>query len=136
MDPETTLRFMLRFFGTMSLLAIPFIFVPYSVMNDIHQQLQLGTLPDDPIVGYLARSLSALYALIGALFWRISFDLRRYRSLVTYLCGALIALGGVLCFIDWSEGLPTAWKLWEGPFIIVAGTVMWSLSRRLPEPRG
>ena len=131
MEPESTLRFMLRFFGTMSLLAIPFIFVPYSVMNDVHQQLQLGTLPDEPIVGYLARSLSAFYALIGALFWKISFDLRRYRPLLIYLCGALTLLGGALCFIDWWEGLPTAWKLWEGPFIIVAGLTMSSLSRRL-----
>ena len=89
MNPEPALRFMLRFFGTMSLLAIPFIFVPYSVMDDIHQQLQLGTLPDEPIVGYLARSLSAFYALVGALFWKISFDLRRYRSLLINLCGAL-----------------------------------------------
>ena len=47
MNPEPALRFMLRFFGTMSLLAIPFIFVPYSVMDDIHQQLQLGKLPDE-----------------------------------------------------------------------------------------
>ena len=48
MDPEPTLRFMLRFFGTMSLLAIPFVFVPYSVMDDIHRDwLQLGTLPDE-----------------------------------------------------------------------------------------
>ena len=90
---------MLRFFGTMSLLAIPFIFVPYSVMDDIHQRLQLGKLPDEPIVGYLARSLSAFYALVGGLFWKISFDLRRYQSLLIYLCGALTLLGGTLCFI-------------------------------------
>ena len=131
MNPEPALRFMLRFFGTMSLLAIPFIFAPYSVMDDIHQQLQLGTLPDEPIVGYLARSLSAFYALVGALFWKISFDLRRFRSLLIFLCGALTLLGGTLCFIDWWEGLPTVWKLWEGPFIIIAASAMLSLSRRI-----
>ncbi len=131
MNPEPALRFMLRFFGTMSLLAIPFIFVPYSVMDDIHQLLQLGTLPDEPIVGYLARSLSAFYALVGALFWKISFDLRRYRSLLIFLCGALTLLGGALCFIDWWEGLPTVWKLWEGPFISIAASTMLSLSRRI-----
>ncbi len=131
MNPEAALRFMLRFFGTMSLLAIPFIFVPYSVMDAIHQQLQLGTLPDEPIVGYLARSLSAFYALVGALFWKISFDLRRYQSLLIYLSGALAFLGGTLCFIDWWEGLPTAWRLWEGPFVIIAALAMLSLSRRI-----
>ena len=61
----------------------------------------------------------------------LSFDLRRYRSLLIYLCGALTLLGGALCFIDWWEGLPTAWKLWEGPFIIVAALAMLSLSRRI-----
>jgi hypothetical protein len=131
MDPEPTLRFMLRFFGTMSLLAIPFIFVPYSVMNDIHGQLGLGTLPDEPIVGYLARSLSAFYALVGALLWKISLDLRRYRSLSIDLSAAIILLGAALCFIDWWEGLPPAWRLWEGPFIVVMGAVMWSLSRKI-----
>ena len=131
MNPDIALRLMLRFFGTMSLLAIPFIFVPYSVMDDIHQQLQLGTLPDEPIVGYLARSLSAFYALVGALFWKISFDLPRYRSLLIFLCSALMLLGGALCFIDWWEELPTMWRLWEGPFIIIAAAAMFSLSLRI-----
>ena len=133
MNPESTLRLMLRVFGTASLLAIPFIFVPYAVMNEIHQQLDLGPLPQDPIVGYLARSLSAFYALIGALFWKLSFDLRHYRSLLAFRCGSLVLLGVSLCFIDWWEGLPKAWKLWEGPFTIVVAAVMWLLSRRLPE---
>ena len=131
MYAESTLRLMLQFFGTMSLLAIPFIFVPYWVMDDIHQHLQLGTLPDEPIVGYLARSLSAFYALVGALFWKLSFDLRRYRSLLIYLCSALMLLGGALCFIDWWERLPTVWRLWEGPFIIIAASAMLSLSLRI-----
>lgn len=131
MNTESALRFMLRFFGTTSLLAIPFIFVPYSVMDNIHQQLQLGRLPEEPIVGYLARSLSAFYALVGALFWKISFNLPRYRSLLIYLGGALTLLGGAICFIDWWEGLPAVWKLCEGPFIIVAALVMLSLSRRI-----
>ena len=68
---------------------------------------------------------------VGALFWKISFDLRRYRSLLIYLCGALTLLGGTVCFIDWWEGLPTVWKLWEGPFIIIAASVMLSLSLRI-----
>ena len=132
MDPEPTLRFMLRFFGTMSLLAIPFVFVPYSVMDDIHRDwLQLGTLPDEPIVGYLARSLSAFYALVGAIMWKVSFDLRYYRSFLILMTGAITLIGVSLIFIDWYEGLPAMWKWWEGPFIVVMGAVMWGLSRRL-----
>ena len=29
------------------------------------------------------------------------------------------------------EGLPTVWKLWQGPFIIIAALAMLSLSRRI-----
>ena len=132
MDSESTLRFILRFFGTMSLLAIPFIFVPYSVMDGIHRDmLRLGALPDEPIVGYLARSLSAFYALLGAIMWKVSFDVRHYRSFLTFLSGAIALFGAALLFIDRYEGLPALWQWWEGPLTIVLGAVTLGLSRRL-----
>ncbi len=82
-------------------------------------------------MGYLARSLSAFYALMGGLFWVISFDLDRNRIVVSYLGRAIVILGVILIGVDWWEGLPFFWKLWEGPFMIVMGLLIWSWSRRL-----
>ena len=44
----------------------------------IHRQVGLGELPQVPIVGYLTRSISALYALHGALLVFMAGDVRRY----------------------------------------------------------
>jgi hypothetical protein len=51
-----------------------FVAAPYSWMNAIHQWLGLGVLPDAPVAGYLARSTSAFYAMLGGLLWVLLFD--------------------------------------------------------------
>jgi hypothetical protein len=132
MDPQPFLKRILRYIGTMSLLALIFVAAPYEWMSSIHAALGLGELPDDPIVGYLARSLSAFYAMIGGVFWVVSFDLVRHRPLLLYIGPAIALLGVALLFVDLHEGLPLAWTVWEGPFVCVVGTTIWTLSRRLP----
>ena len=134
-DPERTLRLLLRLVGSVSLLAIVFVMVPYSWMDAIHTWLGLGSLPAEPIVGYLARSTSAFYALLGGLLWVLSFDLRGCRATLYYLSGAIIVFGVILAFVDSIEGLPLYWKLVEGPFVIVWGVVMLTLTRRLGNSR-
>jgi hypothetical protein len=120
------LKLLLRVIGGFSLLALIFVAAPESWMVAIHAELGLGQLPDEPIVGYLARSTSAFYAIEGGLFWLVSFDLVRYRPVVRYL-GAVTALFGLaLLLIDGLEGLPLSWTLWEGPFVAVFGlAVLW-----------
>ncbi len=125
------LKVLFRLIGSSSLLALIFVAAPRSWMESIHLQSGMGQLPEGPVVGYLARSLSAFYALMGGLFWVISFDLDRNRIVVSYLGRAIVILGVILIGVDWWEGLPFFWKLWEGPFMIVMGLLIWSWSRRL-----
>ncbi len=103
--------------------------MPYSWMNAVHEFLGMGTLPDEPIVGYLARSTSAFYAALGAIAWVVSFDLRRYRPLVTGLGVAFLAFGAMLLAVDWIEGLPLWWKVVEGPLVMGFGVLTLSLLR-------
>lgn len=117
--------------GSFSLTAVIFVAAPYSWMNSLHEMLGLGTLPDAPIVGYLARSTSAFYALIGGLFWVLSFDVNRHRQVLIYLGAAFAIFGVALFVIDWAEGLPLMWSVWEGPFTLVFGLVLSTLGRRL-----
>ena len=131
---EAFLRFVLRWIGTVSLLALVAIVMPYSWMDATHQWLGLGRLPDQPIVGYLARSVSALYALLGGLFWTLSFDLQRHRPTLCFLGAAIIILGAVLTGIDWIERLPLFWRLWEGPWVMIMGAaIAWPAFRLKPE---
>jgi hypothetical protein len=92
----------------------------------------LGTLPDQPIVGYLARTLSAFYALLGGLLWVISFDLHRHRVVLGYLGLAFLAFGATAGWVDFKEGMPWFWRIAEAPVVIVFGCVILWLSLRLP----
>ena len=127
----SALRLILRSVGGVSLVAVIFVFVPYSWMDGIHRWLGMGPLPDSPVVGYLARSTSAFYALLGGLFWVLSSDLSRYRPVLIYLGVALTLFGLTLLGVDWVEGMPLFWRLGEGPYVIVLGLAMLLLSRRV-----
>jgi len=129
MNSEQTLKLILRLLGSSSLFALIFVAAPYAWMDSIHSSLGMGRLPDDPVVGYLARSTSAFYALLGGLFWVVSFDLRRHRQVLIYLGAAITVFGAVLLVVDWSEGMPPSWTIWEGPFVIVFGLSVFFLSR-------
>lgn len=68
----------LRIAAAVLLLALFAVFLPFEWMDAIHRGLGLGDLPKAPIVGYLTRSLSLLYALFGCLCLAVSFDVDRY----------------------------------------------------------
>ena len=121
----------LRIVGSASLLAVFFTMIPYSWMDSIHGWLGMGRLPNEPVVGYLARSTSAFYALMGGLLWILSFDLRRYRSVLIYLGVAFTLFGVLLSVFDWVEGMPRFWSICEGPFDIVFGLVIFFFGRRI-----
>ena len=121
---ENILKYFLRTVGSVSLMAIVFVAAPYSWMDSIHQSIGLGTLPDNPVVGYLARATSAFYAFLGGLLWFISFDLKRYAPLFIYLGGAIVLFGVAMTIVDWAEGLPLFWKWMEGPADLMIGIIL------------
>ncbi len=129
MTAEQTLKLILRLMGSSSLLALIFVAAPYTWMESIHSTLGMGQLPDKPVVGYLARSTSAFYALLGGLFWVVSFDLGRHRRVLIYLGAAISSLGVVLLVVDWLEGMPSFCTLWEGPFVTAFGLALLFLNR-------
>jgi hypothetical protein len=126
---------LLRLFGTSSLLGTVFVAAPESWMRAIHAALGMGELPAEPVVGYLARSTSALYAILGGLFWVVSFDPERHRSVLRYLGVALPVFGLSLYVIDWAEGLPGLWRIWEGTAVLGFGLLIGWLARGLEEGR-
>jgi hypothetical protein len=124
-------KLFLRIIGTAALLAVVAVVMPYSWMNAIHQWLGMGQLPPEPIVGYLARSTSAFYALLGGLIWVVSFDLYRHRQVLCYLGAVIIFFGVALLVVDIVEGLPQHWVLFEGPLNTAFGVYILIVSRRL-----
>ena len=94
------LRWLLIFNGVMTLCALPAVFLPTAWMDAFHRNLGLGALPEGPIVQYLARSVSALYAAFGSLTLILALDLVRYAPLITWWGITAIVFGVLLFWID------------------------------------
>lgn len=128
---DRILIWLLRVSGGVMLTAMFAVFMPQTWMNEIHRLLGLGELPDVPIVGYLARSASALYALHGALLIVVSLDVRRYLGIIRFLGGANLVMGVLFFGMDWAVGMPWSWTLCEGPPVFAFGVVLLVLASRV-----
>ena len=131
---ERVLVVLLRVVGLTELLAIVPIFMPHCWMDAIHAALGLGPLPELPIIFYLTRSLSAMYAIQGGLLLLVAQDVRRHAALVTYFGLATLAFGGVSLWIDAAAGLPWFWVAGEGPFALAFGCALLVLRRGIAAP--
>jgi hypothetical protein len=131
-QPERTLAWLLRLCAAVLLLALVAVVMPASWMASIHAGLGLGDLPDVPLVGYLTRSISGLYAFHGAMMWFMSGDVRRFAPVLRFQAWCSIAFGAAMVILDWSVGLPWFWVVIEGPSVMAVGTVTLALLRRLP----
>ena len=137
LSPQTAgraLTLLLRVIGVSSLFALIFVAAPESWMATIHEGMAMGPFPTAPVVGYLARSTSAFYAIAGGLFLLVATDLNRYRAVLLYIGWTMTLFGVILLAVDVLEGMPHSWTLWEGPFVVLFGGVMLWLTRRLLPP--
>jgi hypothetical protein len=131
-SPLTPVTILLRIGGTVLCLAAGAVLLPREVMISTHARLGLGTLPDVPIVYYLARSTSALYALRGVIYFLAASDPIRYRSLIILIGVTNIVFGVTMAAITTTAGMPGWWTAVEGPFIVGTGVVLLALVRGVP----
>lgn len=123
---QRPLASVLRAIGCLDCLALLAVVMPQHWMDVAHAWLGLGPIPREPIVGYLARSASALYALHGASIVFVSFDVDRYGPLIRFLALAALVHGAIILGIDLAEQLPPAWRYGEGPAFAATGAlVLW-----------
>jgi len=125
------LAFLLRALGAFDLLALAAVVVPASWIASAHGRLGLGELPNEPIVFYLARSASAVYALHGAIVFFVSFDVRRYDPLIRFLSLAAIFHGALIVAIDAASSMPAWWTIIEGPCFAATGVAVLAVRGRI-----
>jgi hypothetical protein len=124
------LALVLRGMGCLDMLALLAVIMPRVWLDLAHRAAGLGALPEGPIVGYLARSASVLYALHGAIVVFISFDVARYERLIRFMGLAALVHGVIILGIDLAEQMPPLWRFAEGPAFSATGAiVLWLLSR-------
>ena len=131
---ERTLVLLLRTSAIVLLIAIIPAVMPFAWMVAIHRQLGMGVLPEGPIMGYLTRSLSALYAMHGALVLFVSWDVRRYLPIVKFLALLGMIFGAGLLVLDLVVGMPLFWIIGEGPFVAALGGILLWLASKVRGP--
>ncbi len=114
----------LRALGLLDLLALVAVAMPHAWMSAAHGWVGLGPLPQQPIIAYLTRSASALYALHGAMVLFVSFDVGRYLPLIRFLAIAALVHGAVMLGIDVAAGMPALWTLIEPPCFAASGAIV------------
>ncbi len=123
---EKTLVFLLRLDAIILLTALFPAMMPFAWMQEIHRSLGMGELPEGPILGYLTRSLSVMYAMFGAMELFVSLDVRRYLPFVKFVAVLEILFGSWMAALDVVVGMPLMWRICEGPYVFLLGClVLW-----------
>ncbi len=123
---EKTLVFLLRLDAIILLTALFPAMMPFAWMQEIHRSLGMGELPEGPILAYLTRSLSVMYAMFGAMELFVSLDVRRYLPFVKFVAVLEILFGLWMAALDVVVGMPLMWRICEGPYVFLLGClVLW-----------
>ena len=128
---ELVLAWIMRISALILITALFPAVMPFAWMDLIHRQLGMGELPAIPMVSYLTRSLSAMYAMHGALVFFVSLDVRRFLPVVRCLAVLGILFGIGMTVLDTAIGFPLFWIVGEGPLIIILGGVLLWLAGRV-----
>ncbi len=112
-------------------LAFPAVLLPGALMADLSDFALFGSLPQEPVVLYLARSLSVMYGMQGVLFWFISNDIQRYTPLIRLLAWIWVVSGTLFAAIDIFEGLPLYWAAAESVSAWMFGAVIFWLTEEV-----
>ena len=100
------------------MLAIAPMLMPIAWAQSAHTAIGLGELPEEPIVEYLVRGMSAMCALYGGLLLLLATDVHRYRRVITFQ--AVAVLTAATCGTILMYSLPVL-----GKFILIDGASCW-----------
>jgi hypothetical protein len=129
-DRHRRLALILRILGALDLFALVAALAPRPWIVFAHECCGMGSLPDGPVVGYLFRSASLLYAMHGAMLLLVAGDVVRYWPLIRFLAVLAVVHGIILIGIDAAELLPGWWRWAEGPGFAATGIIVLWLQGR------
>ena len=134
--PVFVLTTVLRVGGSVLCLAAGAMLLPRETMVASNRWLGLEPLVETPLVLYLARSTSALYALRGLSYFIAASDPVRYRPFIVFIGATNVAFGLALGVVGVTAGMPPWWTALESPVVIGTGILILILVRWVPLERG
>jgi len=105
------LVWLLRLTGTVEAFAFVSVVMPRSWMEMSHEWLGMGAMPVVPVLDFMIRQASYTYGIHGLLLWVLSFDVERFKPLITFTGIAYLIAAPVFFLIDYTAGMPFWWAV-------------------------
>ena len=111
MDADQLQSSLLRLVGSIEILAFIAVVMPRSWMEVSHAWLDLGQMPDGPIIMFMIRQASYAYGMHGISLWILASDVDRFRELVVFNGISFLLAAPVFFLIDYHSGMPWLWTI-------------------------
>lgn len=111
MNRQRAQAWLLRLAGAVEILAFIAVIMPRSWMETAHLWLEMGQMPDGPIVIFMIRQASYSYGMHGISLWILASDVERFRPLIIFNGISFLLAALVFFLIDYSAGMPMWWTL-------------------------
>ena len=118
---------LLRYAGTIEILAFIAVLLPRSWMELAHAWLGLGEMPGGPLTIFMIRQASYTYGMHGVSLWVLSMNVNRFRPLVKLNGIAYLLAGPVFFVIDYSSGMPIWWTIADSLGCALMGAALLAL---------
>ncbi len=102
---------LLRYAGTIEILAFVAVVMPRSWMEVSHTWLGLGEMPTGSVTMFIIRQASYTYGMHGISLWVLASDVVRFRPLVILNGIAFLIAAPVFFVIDYTTGMPLWWTI-------------------------
>ncbi|MEK6280218.1 MAG: hypothetical protein AABN95_07660 [Acidobacteriota bacterium] len=130
MDRQQAQAWLLRLTGAVEILAFMAVVMPRSWMETSHLWLNMGEMPDGPLVMFMIRQASYAYGMHGISLWILASDLKRFRPLITFNAISFLLAALVFFLIDYSAGMPLWWTLGDTLSCLFIGVALLWLNPR------
>jgi len=118
------LKIVLWIAAVLCLLSVFGLFLPMSAWQKMTEFFGVGSLPDSPLLLYIARLLSATYAGVGVFFVILALNPEKYGTLVLFSAIASIALGIACALTGLAVKMPNLWFLSDALSAIILGILI------------
>jgi hypothetical protein len=128
MNGQRAQAWLLRLAGAVEILAFLAVVMPRSWMETTHLWLDMGQMPDGPVVMFMIRQASYAYGMHGVSLWILASDVERFRPLIIFNGISFLLAALVFFLIDYSAGMPMWWTVGDTVACLFFGVALLWLS--------
>ena len=126
MNRQRAQAWLLRLTGAIEILAFVAVVMPQSWMETAHLWLEMGQMPDGPVVMFMIRQASYAYGMHGISLLILASDVDRFRPLIVFNGISFLLAALVFFLIDYSAGIPMWWTLVDTlGCLFFGGALLW-----------